>query len=88
MPRPRTPLLSRDRIRDHALTIVDENGLEGLSMRRLAADLGVRAPSLYSHYRTKDELLQDIADDIMSTVDVTGFAIGWQVGVRTWARSY
>ncbi len=88
MPRPRTPLLSRDRIRDHALTIVDENGLDGLSMRRLAADLGVRAPSLYSHYRTKDELLQDIADDIMSTVDVSGFAIGWQVGVRTWARSY
>lgn len=88
MPRPTTPLLSRDRIRDSALAVVDSAGLGGLSMRRLAAELGVRAASLYSHYTTKDELLQDIADAIMATVDTSAFAVDWRSGLRVWARSY
>ncbi|GLZ39499.1 TetR/AcrR family transcriptional regulator C-terminal domain-containing protein [Actinokineospora sp. NBRC 105648] len=88
MPRPRTPLLDRGRIRAAALAAVDRDGLAGLSMRRLAADLGVQAPSLYSHYRTKDELLADVADDIVSAVDVGDFAADWVGGLRTWARSY
>ncbi|WP_026423848.1 TetR/AcrR family transcriptional regulator [Actinokineospora inagensis] len=88
MPRPRVPLLDRPRIRAAALAVVDRDGLAGLSMRRLAADLGVQAPSLYSHYRTKDDLLQDIAEDIMSTVDTSAFADGWVAGLRGWANSY
>ncbi|MFC7616640.1 TetR/AcrR family transcriptional regulator [Actinokineospora soli] len=88
MPRPSTPLLSRDRIRAGALAVVDSAGLAGLSMRRLAAELGVQAPSLYTHYKTKDELLQDIADDIMATVDTSAFALDWRAGLRVWARSY
>ncbi|WP_424185706.1 TetR/AcrR family transcriptional regulator [Actinokineospora sp. G85] len=89
MPRPSTPLLSRERIRGHALALVDEHGLDALSMRRLAAGLGVQAASLYSHYRTKDELLQDVADAVMSGVDVSDFdGPDWQSGLRTWARSY
>ncbi|EWC58924.1 Transcriptional regulator, TetR family [Actinokineospora spheciospongiae] len=89
MPRPTTPLLSRTRIREHALQVVDAAGLDGLSMRKLASGLGVQAASLYSHYRTKDELLQDIADSVMSAVDVSDFAgTDWQAGLRTWARSY
>lgn len=89
MPRPSTPLLSRARIRERALAMVDAEGLNGLSMRKLAGELGVQAPSLYSHYRTKDELLHDIADELMSTVDVSDFAgTDWAAGVRTWARSY
>ncbi|UVS80780.1 TetR/AcrR family transcriptional regulator C-terminal domain-containing protein [Actinokineospora sp. UTMC 2448] len=88
MPRPPTPLLSRERIRSRALALVDADGLTGLSMRRLAAELGVQAPSLYSHYKTKDELLQDIADGIMEAVDTSAFALDWRSGLRTWARSY
>ncbi|WP_156758184.1 TetR/AcrR family transcriptional regulator [Actinokineospora pegani] len=89
MPRPSTPLLSRERIRAHALALVDGHGLDALSMRRLAAGLGVQAASLYSHYRTKDELLQDVADAVMSDVDVSDFdGPDWQTGLRTWARSY
>ncbi|WP_018681127.1 TetR/AcrR family transcriptional regulator C-terminal domain-containing protein [Actinokineospora enzanensis] len=88
MPRPRVPLLDRPRIRAAALTMIDSAGLPGLSMRALAAELGVRAPSLYSHYQTKDELLGDLAEEIMAGVDVSGFGSGWVDGVRTWARSY
>ncbi|SDC26881.1 TetR/AcrR family transcriptional regulator [Actinokineospora iranica] len=88
MPRPSTPILSRPRIRAAALDMIDREGLAGLSMRKLATTLGVQAPSLYTHYGTKDELLQDIADDIMAAVDVSDFARDWASGLRTWARSY
>ncbi|WP_416062230.1 TetR/AcrR family transcriptional regulator [Rhodococcus indonesiensis] len=89
MARPRTPLLSRPLIRDTALRLVDEHGLDELSMRKIAAELGVRAPSLYSHYANKDELLDDIADRIGESVDVGGFDTDdWQDALRRWARSY
>ncbi len=87
--RPRTPVLSRERIHAGALRIVDADGLDGLSMRKLAAELGVRAPSLYGHVASKEELLHSVANDVMSHVDTSAFADGdWQLGLRVWARSY
>ncbi|MDA8370488.1 MAG: TetR/AcrR family transcriptional regulator [Nocardiopsaceae bacterium] len=89
MARPKTPILSTQGIRAAALSLVDRNGLEGLSMRKLAQELDVQAASLYSHYRTKEELLTDIANEIMADVDVSGFASGdWRHGLTVWARSY
>jgi AcrR family transcriptional regulator len=88
MPRPSTPILSRSRIRDATLELVDQDGLGGLSMRRLADRLGVRAASLYSHVATKDELLNEVTNQIMEQVDVSGFAEGWRQGLASWARSY
>ncbi len=88
MPRPSTPLLSPDRIRSVALAIIDRDGLAGLSMRKLAAELGVQAASLYGHVRTKDQLLNDVASAILSSVDVSGFASGWREGLILCARSY
>ncbi|MBB6000796.1 TetR/AcrR family transcriptional regulator [Streptomonospora salina] len=89
MARPRTPMLSVSGIRTAALALVDRDGLEGLSMRRLAQELDVQAASLYSHYRTKEDLLADIANEIMAEVDVSGFASGdWRSGLTVWARSY
>lgn len=89
MARPRTPLLNRALIRDAALAVIDEDGLAALSMRRLAERLGVQAASLYSHYATKDEVLDAVADLLTEQVDTSGFAAGtWQEGLTTWARSY
>ncbi|MFD0802263.1 TetR/AcrR family transcriptional regulator, partial [Streptomonospora algeriensis] len=89
MARPRTPMLSVSGIRTAALALVDRHGLEGLSMRRLAQELDVQAASLYSHYRTKEDLLADIANEIMAEVDVSGFDSGdWRRGLTVWARSY
>ncbi|MDA0563767.1 TetR/AcrR family transcriptional regulator [Streptomonospora sp. S1-112] len=89
MARPRTPILSVSGIRAAALAVIDREGLEALSMRRLAQELDVRAASLYSHYRTKEDLLADIANEIMAEVDVSGFATGdWRHGLTVWARSY
>ncbi|MER6988475.1 TetR/AcrR family transcriptional regulator [Saccharopolyspora hirsuta] len=88
MPRPTTPRLSPERIRRVGLEIIDADGLEALSMRRLAERLGVRAASLYNHVSTKEDLLHEIADDVMAAVDVAGFEQDWTTGLRTWARSY
>lgn len=89
MGRPRTPLLSRERIREAALELIDAEGLPALSMRKLAAQLGVQAASLYTHYATKDELLEAIASSIMAQVDASVFETSdWRAGLLSWARSY
>lgn len=88
MPRPLSPLLTRDRIRDAALVLIDERGLAGLSMRGLASSLGVQAASLYSHFRNKDEVLDAVANLLTRHVDTTGFDCGWATGLLVWGRSY
>lgn len=82
------PLLSRDRIRDAALEIIDEDGLAGLTMRRLAAALDVQAASLYTHFPTKEDVVDAVANRVVSTVDTSGFREGWREGLQSWGRSY
>lgn len=88
MPRPRSPKLATERIRHSALEIIDSQGLEQLSMRKLAEHLGVRAASLYNHVPTKEDLLHEIANSIMNEIDVSGFETDWVNGLVVWARSY
>jgi len=89
MARPRVPLLTRERIRDCALELIDADGLASLSMRRLARRLGVQAASLYSHYPTKDDVLDAVANLLTAEVDTSGFSGGdWRRGLVVWARSY
>jgi TetR/AcrR family tetracycline transcriptional repressor len=57
--------LSRQQVVDEAVRLVDEHGLDGLSLRALAARLGVQAPTLYWHVRDKSALIDAIADAIM-----------------------
>ena len=59
-PRKRTSPLTKDELFERALAIVDAEGLEALSMRRLAAEVGVEAASLYHHLPGKDALLDGI----------------------------
>ncbi|MEQ4304897.1 TetR/AcrR family transcriptional regulator [Plantactinospora sp. B6F1] len=89
MPRPRQALLSRQRIVDAAAAIIDAEGLDALSTRRLATTLGVRGPSLYNHFATKDEILDAVADTITAKVDVSYFAThDWRDALRLWGHSY
>ncbi|MGW7353118.1 TetR/AcrR family transcriptional regulator [Streptomyces sp. NPDC054784] len=73
MARPRKPLLSRARIVACALALVDDEGLQAVTTRRLAAELGVRGPSLYNHFRTKDDILDAVADAVCADVDLSMF---------------
>ncbi|AXE27665.1 TetR/AcrR family transcriptional regulator [Streptomyces globosus] len=92
MARPRKPLLSRDRIVEAAGALVDAEGLEAVSTRRLAAALGVSGPSLYNHFRTKDEILDAVADAVSARVDLSMFEAGsgrdWREALHAWAHSY
>jgi AcrR family transcriptional regulator len=55
--RSRPPRLSRNAVVDAALAIVDAAGLQGLTIRALAQELGVPPMTLYAHFKTKNELL-------------------------------
>ncbi|MFD5886686.1 TetR/AcrR family transcriptional regulator [Streptomyces sp. NPDC060334] len=92
MARPRKPLLSRDRIVEAAGALVDSEGLEAVSTRRLAAALGVSGPSLYNHFRTKDEILDAVADAVSARVDLSMFSSedgrSWRLALHDWAHSY
>ena len=57
--------LDRQQVVDEALQLLDDEGLDALSLRTLAGRLGVRAPTLYWHVGSKGELLDALADAIM-----------------------
>ncbi|MGW5125179.1 TetR/AcrR family transcriptional regulator [Streptomyces sp. NPDC004069] len=90
MARPRTPLLSTGRIVATARELVDAEGLAAVSTRRLAVELGVSGPSLYNHFRTKDEILEAVADSVSAQVDLSMFEDGrdWRTALHDWAVSY
>nr|MYU47717.1 TetR family transcriptional regulator [Streptomyces sp. SID7803] len=75
MARPRKPpLLSRERIVEKASASWTPRGLDAVSTRRLAAELGGSAgPSLYNHFRNKDEILDAVADAVSAQVDLSMF---------------
>ncbi|GGE00283.1 hypothetical protein GCM10011529_03070 [Polymorphobacter glacialis] len=59
--RPASPLITRRAAADAALSLIDSGGLDGLSLQAVARVLGVSAPSLYHHFRDKEELLTQVA---------------------------
>jgi AcrR family transcriptional regulator len=89
MARPRQSLLTRQGIVEVAGKLVDAEGLDAVSVRRLASELGVRGPSLYNHFATKAEILDAVADEVVAQVDVSAFGTrDWKDALRIWARSY
>ena len=74
--------LSRDEVARAALAIVDEDGLDALSMRRVADDLGVGTMTLYSYVRGKDELLDAVIDAAVEDVEPFSGQGSWQDQVR------
>lgn len=70
-----------------ALELLDDVGLDELTMRRLAERLGVKAASLYRHVRNKDELLALLGDEICGEIDVPPASGPWQDQLRKIARN-
>ncbi|MFE9656374.1 TetR/AcrR family transcriptional regulator [Micromonospora sp. NPDC006431] len=77
----RTPL-SRDRILRAAVALADEAGIESLSMRNLAQDLGVVPMALYKHVANKDELLDGMIDVVVAEIDPLMPGTDWKHMVR------
>ena len=78
--------LSRARLVSEALGLIQEEGLEALSMRGLADRLHVKAASLYWHVRDRRELLELLAESILDGVPVPR-ASGWREGVLRMAAA-
>src|SRR5256714_8833120 len=66
-PAPRTPL-SRERVLRAAVKVADDGGIDGLTMRRLAEELGAEAMSLYYHVANKEAVLDGIVDVILGEI--------------------
>jgi AcrR family transcriptional regulator len=78
--------LSRDRIIEVALALSAREGLEALSMRRIAAELGTGAMSLYNHVPDKAALLRGLADRVLAEVEMPEDA-PWREVTEAWATS-
>ncbi|TFV67807.1 UNVERIFIED_ORG: TetR family transcriptional regulator [Bacillus sp. AZ43] len=77
----RTPL-SRDRVLRAAVSLADDAGIDALSMRRLAQELGVVPMALYKHVANKDELLDGMVDLVIDEFERPGPGLRWDDAVR------
>ncbi|MET3720559.1 MULTISPECIES: TetR/AcrR family transcriptional regulator C-terminal domain-containing protein [unclassified Arthrobacter] len=74
--------LNRDRVLQAAVELADEIGLEALSMRRLAEELGVVPMALYKHVANKEELLDAMVEVIVKEIDPPISSTDWKTAVR------
>jgi TetR/AcrR family transcriptional regulator, tetracycline repressor protein len=70
--------LHRQDVLAGALAVLDAEGLEGLTMRKLAAQLGVQAGALYWHFKHKQALIDAIADTLLAGVDAPPVPGSWE----------
>jgi AcrR family transcriptional regulator len=79
--------LNRDRVLDAGIALADADGINALSMRRLAQQLGVEAMSLYNHVRNKDDLLGGMLDRIAGEIELPDNSHDWREAARARAVS-
>jgi AcrR family transcriptional regulator len=83
-PRPR---LTRERVLQAAVGLADRDGLDALTMRRLGAELGVEAMSLYKHVANKDEILGGILALVVGEIELPSEGSDWKDAMRRRATS-
>ena len=79
--RPREPL-TKERILGTAVALADEEGVDSLSMRRIAQELGVVPMALYKHVANKDELLDGMIDVVVGEIDPPLEGPDWRTTMR------
>jgi AcrR family transcriptional regulator len=79
---PRRAPLSRDRVLRAAVALADKAGIESLSMRKLAQELGVVPMALYKHVANKEELLDGMVDVVVGEIDPPVSGADWRSAIR------
>jgi TetR/AcrR family tetracycline transcriptional repressor len=80
--------LTRAAVAEHALKLADAEGLDSVTIRRLAQDLGVTPKALYWHFQNKDELFLGMVDHALAAVKATrDLADPWQHQLRSMVES-
>ena len=74
--------LARDAVVDAALELVETEGLERLSMRRLGRRLGIEAMALYTYVQSKDDLLDAVAVRVLSSLELPDPDADWESRIR------
>jgi len=65
-----------------AIELADRDGIESISMRRLAQELGVEAMSLYTHVRNKNDLLDGMTNAVISQIPMSADGGDWKTSLR------
>jgi TetR/AcrR family tetracycline transcriptional repressor len=80
--------VTKEAVVAEAIALLNEAGLDGVSLRKIAARVGVQAPSLYWHFKDKDALLAALIEQVFSTcLDSVPAHEGWQDWMRAFARA-
>ncbi|WP_217206469.1 TetR/AcrR family transcriptional regulator [Streptomyces sp. AC550_RSS872] len=88
-PEPDQPTLNRATIVREAIVMLDAQGVEALSMRKLATRLNAGAASLYRHVATKDELMELAVDEVAAEIHVPpADGSDWRAAVSESAHSF
>jgi AcrR family transcriptional regulator len=74
--------LTRGRVLDGAVRLADREGIESVSMRRLGQELGVEAMSLYTHVRSKEDLLDGMVETVLAEVPSQQPDGNWKASLR------
>jgi AcrR family transcriptional regulator len=76
------PPLNRERVVRGAVSFADENGIEPLTMRKLAEAVGVKAMSLYNHVANKEDLLDGMIDVVFGEIELPSARDSWKTAMR------
>jgi AcrR family transcriptional regulator len=79
--------LTRQSIVTGAIALIEREGPDALSMRRLGARLGVQGMALYHHFSSREELLGAIADELLSPLDQVELVDDWSEACRRFATT-
>ena len=79
--------MSRERVLRAAIDFADANGIDSLSMRKLARELGVEAMTLYYYVANKQDLLEGMADIVAAEIELPAEDLDWRSAIRSRATS-
>jgi AcrR family transcriptional regulator len=80
--------LTKERIEEAALRVMDAEGLEAVTMRRIGRELGVEAMSLYNHVEDKDDILNGVTELVFTRFDYPPFTGEWLEDAKAMAREW
>jgi AcrR family transcriptional regulator len=84
------PVLSREHVVSEAVRLLDSEGIDALSMRRLGSRLGAGATSLYTYVNSKDDLIELVVDEVYGELELPGAQdlANWRQAITRTARSW
>lgn len=81
------PTLTRERVLQGAIALVDEIGIDAFTIRRLAAVLDVKPMTIYHHVSSKEKIIDGMVDIVFDEIELPATGVDWQTAIRGRCRS-